>query len=127
VRLKPTFSDILVGLPAGLLIVMGTALFSSLLGKVTGQDFSNSWTGLFILAFTAFITGLIAGLLRLGRGPATALAAGITAALIFMALWLAVRPGDSYNRLLFGLPGMLLAVLCCVPGGIVGAQLRTTS
>jgi hypothetical protein len=127
VRFKPTFSDVLVGLPAGLLIVVGTALFSTLLSKTTGLDFSNSWVGLLILAFTAFITGLIAGRVRMGRGPATALAAGSTAALILMALWLSARPGDAYNRLVIGLPGMFLAVLCCVPGGFVGASMRMPS
>jgi len=126
-RLNPTISDILVGIPAGLLIVMGTALFSTLLGKVTGLDFSNTWAGLLILAFTAFIAGLIAGLARHGRGPATALAAGFTASIFLLALWLAARPGEIYNRLLFGLPGMLIAILCCVPGGIVGARRRMPS
>lgn len=126
-HLKPTFADLLVGLPAGLLIFMGTALFSTLLGMATGLDFSGTWTGLMILMLTAFITGLIAGLARKERGPATALVAGLTIALIFMAFWLAARPEDVYNPLLFGLPGMLLAILCCVPGGMLGARLRKTS
>jgi hypothetical protein len=110
-----------------LLIFMGTALFSTLLGMATGLDFSGTWAGLLVLMPTAFITGLIAGLARKERGPATALTAGLTAALIFMVLWLAARPDDAYNPLLFGLPGMLLAILCCVPGGMLGARMRGTS
>lgn len=122
--LKPTFSDILVGLPAGLLIVIVTALFSTLLGMTTGWDFSGTWAGLLILAFTSFIIGFIIGLVRKERGPATSLVAGEMAAVVFLVLRLAARNGENFNPLLFGWPGMLLAILCCIPGGILGARLR---
>lgn len=125
--LKPTPSDFVVAFPAGLLIIMGTALFSTLLGPATGLDISGTWTGLLVLAFTSFITGLIIGLIRRERGPATALAAGEIAALVFLVLRLAARTGENFNPLLFGWPGMLLAIVCCVPGGLLGARLRKTS
>jgi hypothetical protein len=123
-KLKPTASDLLVALPASLLIFIGTALFTSVIGAATGLDFSSTWGGLVILAGTAFITGLIIGLVRKERGPATALAAGELAAVIFLLLRLVARNGESFNTLLFGLPGMVVAIVACFPGGVLGARLR---
>jgi hypothetical protein len=127
VKLKPTASDLLVALPAALLIFIGTALFTSLIGTATRLDFSSTWGGLAILAGTAFITGLIIGLVRKERGPATALAAGEMAAVIFLLLRLVSREGESFNTLIFGLPGMVVAIVACFPGGVLGARLRGVS
>ena len=93
------------------------------MGAATGLDISGTWGGLVILAVTAFITGLIIGLVRRERGPATALAAGELAAVIFLVLRLASARG-TYNPLLFGLPGMVVAILACLPGGQLGVQLQ---
>ena len=126
-KLKPTASDLLVALPAALLIFIGTALFTSVIDASTGLDLSSTWGGLAILAGTAFITGLIIGLVRKERGPATALAAGELAAVIFLLLRLVARDGDSFNTLIFGLPGMVVAIVACFPGGVLGARLRGVS
>ncbi len=123
-KLKPTTSDLLVALPASLLILIGTALFTSVISASTRLDLSSTWRGLVILAGTAFITGLIIGLVRQERGPATALAAGELAAVIFLVLRLVARDGDSFNTLIFGLPGMVVAILACFPGGVLGARLQ---
>jgi len=123
-NLKPTAADLVVALPAALLIFIGTALFTSVVGTAAGLDFSNTWGGLVILAGTAFVTGLIIGLVRKERGPATALASGELAAVIFLFLRLVARGGESYNTLIFGLPGMVVAIVACFPGGALGARLR---
>lgn len=126
-KLKPIPADLVVALPAALLIFIGTALFTSVIGTSTDLDLSSTWGGLVILAATAFITGLIIGLVRKERGPATALAAGELAAVIFLVLRLIARDGDTYNTLLFGLPGMVVAIVACFPGGVLGARLRGVS
>jgi hypothetical protein len=126
-KLKPAASDLVVAFPASLLIFIGTALFTSAAGAATGMDFSNTWGGLVILAGTAFITGLIIGLVRKERGPATALAAGEMSAVIFLVLRLTARDGESFNTLIFGLPGMVVAIAACLPGGVLGARLRGVS
>jgi hypothetical protein len=123
-NLKPISSDFVVAFPAALLIFISTALFSTLLGRATGNDIAGSWVGLLVLTFTSFVTGLIIGLVRKERGPATALAAGEMAAVVFLVLRLAARNGETFNTLLFGLPGMVVAVIACLPGGYVGARLR---
>jgi hypothetical protein len=116
-----------VAFPAALLIFISTALFSTLLGRANGNDIAGSWVGLLVLAFTSFITGLIIGLVRRERGPATALAAGEMTAIVFLVLRLAARNGETFNALLFGLPGMVVAVVASLPGGYVGAHLRKPS
>jgi hypothetical protein len=123
-NLKPNSSDFIVAFPAALVIFVGTALLSTLLGKAIEKDISGSISGLLILAFTAFITGLLIVLVRRERGPATALAAGEMTALIFLVLRLAARNGETYNTLLFGLSGMLVAIISCLPGGLLGSRLR---
>jgi hypothetical protein len=127
VKLKPTPADLIVASPAALLIFIGTALFTTVIGTSTGLDLSSTWGGLVILAATAFITGLIIGLVRKERGPATALAAGELAAVIFLVLRLVAGDGESFNPLIFGLPGMVVAILACFPGGVLGARLRGVS
>ncbi len=127
VNLKPTAADLVVALPAALLIFISTALFTSMVGTATGWDLSSTWGGLVILAGTAFITGLIIGLVRKDRGPSTALAAGEMAAVIFLVLRLVARDGDSFNTLIFGLPGMVVVIVACFPGGVLGARLRGAS
>ena len=126
-NLKPTASDLVVAFPAALLIFISTALFSTLLGTATGDNIAGSWVGLLVLAFTSFITGFIIGVVRRGRGPATALAAGEMAAVIFLVLRLAARNGETFNTLLFGLPGMVVAIIACLPGGLLGSSLRKTA
>ena len=127
VNIRPTAADLLVALPASLLIFISTVLFTSVVSTASGWDLSSSWGGLVILAGTAFITGLIIGLVRKERGPATALAAGELAAVVFLLLRLVTRDGENFNTLIFGLPGMVVAIVACFPGGVLGARLRGTS
>jgi hypothetical protein len=124
VNIKPTAADLVVALPAALLIFISTALFTSMIDTTTGWNLSNTWGGLVILAGTSFITGLIIGLVRKERGLSTALAAGEMAALIFLLLRLVARDNDTFNTLIFGLPGMVVAIVACFPGGVLGARLR---
>ena len=79
---------------------------------------------LVFLALIAFGVGILAGISRLRQGPATGLMAGIYTALILGYLWFAARPGDEFNSLVIGAPGMLTAVVFSPLGGWVGARLR---
>jgi hypothetical protein len=109
------FWDVLAGLPAGMLIFMGTVLFSALIPVFAPYA---------ILIVVAFIVGLLAGVTRLRQGLATALIAGLVAAGILCYLWLAARPGDEFNALVIGPLGMLTVLILCPAGGWLGAKLR---
>jgi hypothetical protein len=122
-KLRFTAWDIVTGIPAGLLILMGTMLFSTLLGLLTGP--LPAIVGLLILAFSALLTGMIAGLTRGMQGIETALAAGVVAALLLLLLRLNVHPGEAYNPLVFGPTGMLVAPLFSTSGSILIFRHRT--
>jgi hypothetical protein len=117
-KLKVTFSDFFVGLPAGILIFISTLLFTTLLGRIlanvtfAGRD----WLALPVLAFDAFVVGLLARLLRPYHGPGTALAAGILATLIFLGLRLSAGADGRYNPVIFGLPGLAVSPAFCLLG-----------
>ena len=119
--LRPGFWDVLVGLPAGMLIFMTTVLFSTLFSVRVSLPF---FAPLLILALMTVFTGFLAGISRLRRGPATGLMAGLVAAGILGYLWVAARPGDEFNPLVIGLPGMLTAFSLGPLGGWLGARLR---
>lgn len=119
--LRPGFWDLAAGLPAGVLIFMSTVLFSTLLGLKASLPV---YAPLIILALMSLITGLLAGISRLRRGPATGLMAGIVAAGILGYLWVAARPGEDFNPLVIGLPGMLTALGLAPLGGWLGARIR---
>jgi hypothetical protein len=120
-RLRLTFWDILSGLPAGLLIFMSTMTFGTLLRR-NGRF--APWLDLPILAADALIVGLLAGISRLRQGLTTSLVAGIFGAGLLGFLWLAAQPGEAYNPLIFGIPGMLLSLLITPLGGWLGMKLR---
>lgn len=109
------FWDVIVGLPAGMLIFMGTVLFSILIPVLAPYA---------ILIIVTLMVGLLAGLTRLRQGPATAFCAGCVAAGILGYLWLTARPGDEFNRLVIGLPGIFTAFIFCPVGGWLGAKSR---
>ena len=113
--------DVLAGLPAGVLIFMGTVLFSTLFSVKAKMPVFASYA---ILMTVTLIVGLLAGLTRLRQGPATALVAGLIAAGILGYLWLAARPGDEFNPLVIGPLGMLTVLILCPAGGWLGAKLR---
>ncbi len=113
--------DVIVGLPAGVLIFMGTVLFSTL---ASVQAKVPVFVPYLILMAVTLVVGLLAGITRLRQGPATALSAGIVAAVIFGYLWLSARPGDEFNPLVIGLPGILTSIILCPIGGLLGTKLR---
>jgi cobalamin synthase len=105
-RMKNILPDVLVGLPAGFLILMGTLLFNTLLGRLFQ---GGAWMMLVILCAVALVTGMIARWLRPVHGTGTALAAGVIAASLLLCLRLAGVPGAE-SSLAFGVPGMLSAI-----------------
>jgi hypothetical protein len=119
--LRLTFWDILSGLPAGLLIFMSTIMFGTLLRRLGNFP---PWLDLPILAADALIVGLLAGISRLRQGLATALVAGVIGAGILGFLWLSARPGEVYNPLVFGIPGILSCLLITPFGGWLGMKLK---
>jgi len=119
--LRIGFWDGLTGLPAGVLTFMATALFSTLLSS---RGPLPLMVPLVVLALAAGLVGLLAGITRLQRGPATGLVAGCVTAVILGYLWSTARPGDEFNPLVIGLPGILVSVVISPLGGWLGARLR---
>jgi hypothetical protein len=117
-KIKVTFSDFIVGLPAGMLIFISTLLFTTLLGRLlSGIAFAGrDWLALPVLAFDAFVVGLLARLLRPYHGQGTALAAGILGMLIFLGLRLSAGAESHYNPIIFGLPGLVAIPFFCMLG-----------
>lgn len=110
-KLSSTLSDILVGLPAGLLIFMSTMMFSALLRS---RGVVSNWLELLILAADAAIVGLLLRLSRKRQSLSTALASGIVGALTILLLWVYSPHNAALNPLVFGLPGMVVSVGLCV-------------
>jgi len=118
---KISFWDMLVGLPAGVLIFMGTVLFNTLISPTAKLPI---WTPFVLLMTVALFVGLLAGITRLQQGPATAFCAGCVAAAILGYLWVAARPSDEFNPLVIGPAGMVATVIFCPAAGWLGAKLR---
>jgi hypothetical protein len=121
VKFRIGFWDFFVGLPAGILIFMGTVLFSTLLSVKTKLP---TWVPFVVLIAVTLFVGWLAGITRLRQGPTTALIAGLVAAGILIYLWLAARPGDEFNPLVIGPLGILIVLFLCPAGGWLGAKLR---
>lgn len=117
-KLRPTLSDFVVGLPAGILIFISTLLFTTLLGRLlTDVTFNGrAWLALPVLAFNAFVVGLLARLMRPYHSLTTALAASIIAVLIFLGLRLSAGENAHYNPVIFGLPGLVVIPAFCLLG-----------
>lgn len=115
------FWDIITGLPAGVLIFMGTVLFTTLTSLSATL---NKIPPLVILAIVSSTVGFLAGITRLGKGPATALSAGLIASVILAYLWRSARPGDIFDPLVIGVPGIFITAFFCPLGGWLGAKLR---
>ena len=120
-KLRVTFFDVLAGIPGGLLIFMSTIMFGTLLRQTIQY---SPWLDLPILAVDALIVGLLAGVSRLRQGLATALVAGAVGAGLLGFLWLAARPGEVTNPLVFGMPGLVVSLLITPLGGWLGMKLR---
>jgi len=102
-RIRSIVFDLLVGIPGGLLIFMGMLMFNTLLSLIFR---TSPTTMLIILSFTSLVVGMLARLMRPIHGLGTAIAAGITAALLI--LYLRQRsPAGTDMALVFGPAGML--------------------
>ncbi len=119
--MKPNRWDIIVGLPAGFLIFMGTILGATIAG-ISKNDRNG---GAFLILITVtLLVGFLAGITRLQHGPATGFFAGLTMAAIIIFLWLNAGSGDQYNPEIIGYSGVLLPPILCPVGGWFGAKLR---
>lgn len=110
-KISLTFFDILVGIPAGLLIFMSTMMFSALLRS---RGFASNWLELLILAADAAIVGWLVRLSRQQQALPTALASGTIGALVLLFLWIYSPANTTLNPLLFGLPGMVVSLVFCL-------------
>jgi uncharacterized protein YqgC (DUF456 family) len=113
--------DIITGIPAGLLIFMGTVLANTV---VSSNHNISKYVSIGILAIIAFLVGILAGVTRLKHGPATALSASLIAAGILGYLWLTARPGDKINFPVIGPIGIIITISTCPAAGWIGAKLR---
>ncbi len=109
--MKPTIFDILVGLPAGLLIFMSTMMFSALLRS---RGIASNWLELLLLAADAAIVGWLVRLSRKKQALPSALASGVMGALTILFLWMSSPQNAALNPLVFGVPGMVASVGFCV-------------
>jgi len=114
------FFNVLVGLPGGFLIIMGTFMFNALFGMLfpTGPV-----TLLVLLSIAALVVGLLARLMQPFHGLITALVAGIIAALILFYLRQSA-PAEAGMRLLFGPAGSLAAIGSSTLGAWILPRLR---
>jgi hypothetical protein len=119
-KLHTLLSDILVGIPGGLLIFMGTLMFNAVLGKLFS---ANAWTVMFILCATSFLVGLMARWMRPIHGLGTAIASGIVAASILLVLW-QTSTSNPETALAVGPVGMLVTIAFSTLGGWAFPLLR---
>lgn len=106
-----TLSDLIVGLPAGLVIFMGTMMFSALLRS---RGVASNWLELAFLALDAALVGWLIRVSRKKQALPSALASGVIGALVILFLWISSPANATLNPLVFGVPGMLIAFGVCV-------------
>ena len=118
-KLRGIFYNILVGLPGGCLIFMGMLMFNAVLPiNATGP-----WTMLVILCLTSLVVGMLARLMQPIHGLGTAIASGVSAALIILYLR-RVSTTVSGIDLVFGMAGMLVTVGFSTLGAWIFPRLR---
>jgi hypothetical protein len=122
-KTKTILSDLLIGIPGGLLIFMSTMMFNAVLGKLFPV---GAWGMLLLLCIDSFIVGLLARWMRPLHGLGTAVASGLIAALILLVLWQTSAPRPE-TALVVGPAGMLGTVVLCIFGGWVMPRLRKAS
>jgi hypothetical protein len=111
-KMQFTFSDLVVGIPAGALIFMSTIMFSAVLqNKLSVPAATLRWLDPILLTVDAAIVGLLCGLARKEQALSTAVCAGLIAALILIGLRLAAQTNETYDPLVFGWPGVAMCVL----------------
>jgi len=120
-KLRNLLFDIVVGLPGGCLIFMGTVLGMTLLRMIFQEP--PSWTMLVILCLVAVGVGMLARLLRPIHGVGSSIAIGIVAALIILFLWVKAVFGTE-DTLVFGPFGMLAALLLPLLGAWLLPKIR---
>lgn len=106
-----SISDVIVGLPAGLLIFMSTLLFSTLLRQ---RGWSSTGLELLLLATDAFIVGGLVQLTRKKQARATALASGLIGGLVLLYISFSSPENAALNPWLFGLPGLVISTAGCL-------------
>jgi hypothetical protein len=84
---------------------------------------TGPWIMLVILCITSLVVGMLARLMRPFHGPGTALASGVTAALIILTLRLASKT-EAGMGLVLGPAGMLVAIGFCLLGAWIFPYLR---
>ncbi|GAB4492882.1 MAG: hypothetical protein Fur0016_13280 [Anaerolineales bacterium] len=107
-KLTSILSDILVGLPSGLLIFMSAMAASALLRQ---RGIVSKWLELLILAVSAALVGLLLRVSRKERAFSTALTSGLVGALTILLMWIYSPQNAALNPLLFGLPGIAICLL----------------
>ena len=111
----------ITGLPAGVLIFMGTVLLSTVLSQYLRLP---EIIPFLILVIMSLMVGALAGITRLTQGPATALSAGIITAGILTYFWVTANLADGFNRLVVGPFGISSVLLFSPIGGWLGARTR---
>lgn len=119
-RLRIILSNLLIGIPGGLLIVMGMLMFHALWGFLLP---TSTWSMFIFLCLAALIVGMLARWMRPIHGFGTAVVAGSVAVAVIIFLWLSV-PTWSDARLAIGLPGVLAVLGFSTLGGWILPRLR---
>ena len=95
--------DILVGIPAGLVIFLAAFLLIRLRENII----STQWAFFLLAALVAFLVGLLIRLVRFSRAPHTALIAGITSIGLLGWLVASVYKNQPFTLITYS-PGLLL-------------------
>jgi hypothetical protein len=106
-----TFFDVMVGLPAGLVIFMSTLMSSALLRS---RGLASNWLELLLLAINAAIVGWLIRISRKKQAVSSAIASGVVGALVLLFLRISSPENAALNPLVFGAPGMMVAFGICV-------------
>ncbi len=117
-------SNLFIGLPGGALIFMGMLMFNAVLGLLVK---TGAWTMLIMLCLAAFITGMLALLVRPVNGFGAAVASGVVAAGIIAFLWFTSAKGTRDASVVFGPVGMAVAIAFSTLGGWFLPRLRKKS
>jgi membrane protease YdiL (CAAX protease family) len=80
------------------------------------------WIALGILGVVAFVAGVAVAAWKERVGIASAVVAGLSAAILLFLLRTFVLPGRPFNPLVFGWPGYLASAALASVGGLVGSR-----
>ena len=122
-KLNAILSYVFVGIPGGCLIIMGMLMLNAVLDLVLP---TGAWTMMVLLCLSSLGVGLMARWIRPYHGLGSAIASGLVAAGIILALWLKAVPGVKASPV-FGPAGMLEAVAFSSFGGWIFPRLTRRS